>query len=87
MQFGPVVHSRQDMDVRGIKVRTLSTALIELNKHASFNMIDHDLAVDIGLAVDAVRYHGSMFLNVDGTDCLSLALHGVGPRFCPGGNM
>jgi enoyl-CoA hydratase/carnithine racemase len=86
MQFGPVVHSRQDMDVRGITIRTLSTALIELNKHASFNMIDHDLAADINFALDIVCCRASMPSNVDGTGSPSLVLHGAGPHFCPGGN-
>jgi 2-(1,2-epoxy-1,2-dihydrophenyl)acetyl-CoA isomerase len=87
MQFDTMVHTHLDMDVRGIAARELfAPALIELSKVVSFNMFDHDLAIDVGLALDAVRSHVSALM-IDGRiGSPYLMMQGAGPHFCPGGN-
>ena len=88
MHFDTMVHTHLDMDVRGIAARALlAPALIELSKVVSFNMFEHDLAIDVGLALDAVCSH-VFVLMIDGRiGSPYLMMQGAGPHFCPGGNL
>ena len=87
MECDTVVHTHLDMDVRGIVVRAIfAPALLEFSKDVSFNMFDQDLAIDVGLALDAACSHVSALM----IDCRIgspyLIMQGAGPHFCPGGN-
>jgi hypothetical protein len=87
MQFDTMVHTHLDMDVRGIVAGTSPLiALVELNKVASFNMLDHDLAADVNFVLDVICSHVSV-PTIDGRiGSPYLIMQGAGPHFCPGGN-
>jgi hypothetical protein len=87
MKSDSVVQNHQEMYVRGIVAGTSpALALIELNKVASFNMMDLDLAADLNYVLDVVCYCVSVPTS-DGQRCSpSLIMQGAGPHFCPGGN-